>query len=64
MNKINEAKWVSTVKVIGLIDFRIETFSQKLLGIWNQILYESLQEHGNENLYKCVGSHDLDGRMW
>ena len=36
-------------------------FFSETVVIWNQISYEILQVNGNENLYKRVGSDDLDG---
>ena len=37
-------------------------FSQKLNADLNQILYESFQVQGNENLMTLCWSHDQDGR--
>ena len=62
---VNEVERVSKVKVILWSWSKVTQISKLKLvfhrnswAIWNQSSYESLNENGNENLYKWVGSHD------
>ena len=62
---VYEVEWVSKVKVILWPSSKVTQISKLKLVflknswvIWNQNSYESLRENSNENLYKCVGSHD------
>ena len=71
---VNEVEWVSKVKVILWPWPKVTQISKLKLvfhrnswAIWNQGSYESLNENGNEILYKWVGSHDQHGHnagMW
>ena len=71
---VYEVEWVSKVKAILWPWSKVTQISKLKLvsrsnrwAIWNQSSYESLREHGNENLYKWVGSHDQHGHhayMW
>ena len=46
----------------GRVHTKIQTrFSQKLVAVLNQILYEIFQVQGNENLITRCWSHDQDG---
>ena len=65
---VNDVEWVSKVKVILWPWSKVTQISKLKLvflinswTIWNQNLYESLRENGNENLYKWVGAHDQHG---
>ena len=65
---VNDVEWVSNVKVILWPWSKVTQISKLKLvflinswAIMNQNSNESLRENRNENLYKCVGSHDQHG---
>ena len=53
--------WVLKVKVMYVQKFKPD-FLNNYWAILNQILYESYQVQGNENVLTWCWSHDQDGR--